>query len=128
MGNAGSVDSQQTEFRAHSVPLKLPMPEPGELEERFAVVLELCGLFSKVVMHICAGVLAAFIFREVSDEVVCPLQTYIITSLPSLLALLFEVRGAQIAGDDGKCSRSRFCSEVLHRTNMFLQPVMVPST
>lgn len=43
MGNAGSVDSQQTEFRAHSVPLKLPMPEPGELEERFAVVLVSTG-------------------------------------------------------------------------------------
>uniref|UniRef100_A0A8V0Y0E6 Formin like 2 n=1 Tax=Gallus gallus TaxID=9031 RepID=A0A8V0Y0E6_CHICK len=44
MGNAGSVDSQQTEFRAHSVPLKLPMPEPGELEERFAVVLNAMNL------------------------------------------------------------------------------------
>lgn len=30
---------QQTDFRAHNMPLKLPMPEPGELEERFAVVL-----------------------------------------------------------------------------------------
>lgn len=39
MGNAGSMDSQQTDFRAHNVPLKLPMPEPAELEERFAVVL-----------------------------------------------------------------------------------------
>lgn len=39
MGNAGSMDSQQTDFRAHNLPLKLPMPEPGELEERFAVVL-----------------------------------------------------------------------------------------
>lgn len=39
MGNAGSMDSQQTDFRAHNVPLKLPMPEPGELEERFAIVL-----------------------------------------------------------------------------------------
>lgn len=37
------MDSQQTEFRAHSVPLKLPMPEPGELEERFAVVLVSAG-------------------------------------------------------------------------------------
>ncbi|XP_042733857.1 formin-like protein 2 isoform X1 [Lagopus leucura] len=44
MGNAGSVDSQQTEFRAHGVPLKLPMPEPGELEERFAVVLNAMNL------------------------------------------------------------------------------------
>uniref|UniRef100_A0ACB8G189 Uncharacterized protein n=1 Tax=Sphaerodactylus townsendi TaxID=933632 RepID=A0ACB8G189_9SAUR len=39
MGNAGSMDSQQTDFRAHNMPLKLPMPEPAELEERFAVVL-----------------------------------------------------------------------------------------
>lgn len=38
MGNAGSMD-QQTDFRGHNMPLKLPMPEPGELEERFAIVL-----------------------------------------------------------------------------------------
>ncbi|MBN3323983.1 FMNL2 protein, partial [Atractosteus spatula] len=44
MGNAGSMDSQQTDFRAHSMPLKLPMPEPGELEERFAVVLNSMNL------------------------------------------------------------------------------------
>lgn len=43
MGNAGSMDSQQTDFRAHNVPLKLPMPEPGELEERFAIVLVSAG-------------------------------------------------------------------------------------
>ncbi|XP_044889758.1 formin-like protein 2 isoform X12 [Felis catus] len=44
MGNAGSMDSQQTDFRAHNVPLKLPMPEPGELEERFAIVLNAMNL------------------------------------------------------------------------------------
>ena len=38
MGNAGSMD-QQADFRGHNMPLKLPMPEPGELEERFAIVL-----------------------------------------------------------------------------------------
>ncbi|XP_029340711.1 formin-like protein 2 [Mus caroli] len=44
MGNAGSMDSQQTDFKAHNVPLKLPMPEPGELEERFAIVLNAMNL------------------------------------------------------------------------------------
>lgn len=38
MGNAGSMD-QHTDFRGHNMPLKLPMPDPGELEERFAIVL-----------------------------------------------------------------------------------------
>lgn len=38
MGNAGSMD-QHPDFRGHNVPLKLPMPDPGELEERFASVL-----------------------------------------------------------------------------------------
>lgn len=38
MGNAGSMD-QHADFRGHNMPLKLPMPEPGELEERFATVL-----------------------------------------------------------------------------------------
>ncbi|TFK14640.1 clavesin-2 [Platysternon megacephalum] len=47
MGNAGSMDSQQTDFRAHNMPLKLPMPEPGELEERFAVVLILSEMCKK---------------------------------------------------------------------------------
>ncbi|XP_071978606.1 formin-like protein 2 isoform X4 [Engystomops pustulosus] len=44
MGNAGSMDSNQTDFKAHNMPLKLPMPEPGELEERFAVVLNAMNL------------------------------------------------------------------------------------
>ncbi|KAG5833857.1 hypothetical protein ANANG_G00280360 [Anguilla anguilla] len=44
MGNAGSMDSQQTDFRAHNLPLKLPMPDPGELEERFAIVLNSMNL------------------------------------------------------------------------------------
>uniref|UniRef100_A0A8C0LPM3 Formin like 2 n=1 Tax=Canis lupus dingo TaxID=286419 RepID=A0A8C0LPM3_CANLU len=44
MGNAGSLDSPQGDPRAHSAPLKLPMPEPGELEERFAVVLNAMNL------------------------------------------------------------------------------------
>lgn len=38
MGNAGSMD-QHNDLRGHNMPLKLPMPEPGELEERFAIVL-----------------------------------------------------------------------------------------
>lgn len=38
MGNAGSMD-QHSDLRGHNMPLKLPMPEPGELEERFAIVL-----------------------------------------------------------------------------------------
>lgn len=38
MGNAGSME-QHTDPRGHNMPLKLPMPDPGELEERFAVVL-----------------------------------------------------------------------------------------
>ncbi|KAJ8253329.1 hypothetical protein GJAV_G00211690 [Gymnothorax javanicus] len=44
MGNAGSMDSQQTDFRSHNLPLKLPMPDPGELEERFAIVLNSMNL------------------------------------------------------------------------------------
>lgn len=38
MGNAGSMD-QHPDLRGHNLPLKLPMPDPGELEERFAIVL-----------------------------------------------------------------------------------------
>ncbi|XP_054888094.1 formin-like protein 2 isoform X3 [Poeciliopsis prolifica] len=42
MGNAGSID-QHTDHR-HNMPLKLPMPESGELEERFAHVLSSMNL------------------------------------------------------------------------------------
>uniref|UniRef100_A0A1A8NJ41 Formin-like 2a n=1 Tax=Nothobranchius pienaari TaxID=704102 RepID=A0A1A8NJ41_9TELE len=43
MGNAGSMD-QHTDLRGHNMPLKLPMPEPGELEERFGIVLNSMNL------------------------------------------------------------------------------------
>ncbi|KAE8299390.1 Formin-like protein 2 Formin-like proteiny 2 domain-containing protein 2 [Larimichthys crocea] len=43
MGNAGSMD-QHTDFRGHNMPLKLPMPEQSELEERFATVLNSMNL------------------------------------------------------------------------------------
>ncbi|XP_075913628.1 formin-like protein 2 isoform X2 [Petromyzon marinus] len=49
MGNAGSMEpahaaAAAAEARAHSMPLKLPMPDPGELEERFTVVLNSMNL------------------------------------------------------------------------------------
>nr|XP_055070599.1 formin-like protein 2 isoform X3 [Misgurnus anguillicaudatus] len=43
MGNAGSMN-QHTDPRGHHMPLKLPMPDPGELEERFALVLNSMNL------------------------------------------------------------------------------------
>ncbi|XP_071418349.1 formin-like protein 2 isoform X2 [Pithys albifrons albifrons] len=44
MGNAGSVEAPHAELRAHGAPLRLPMPEPAELEERFAAVLNSMNL------------------------------------------------------------------------------------
>lgn len=38
MGNIESVDGQ-SEMKHHIMPLKVPMPDPTELEERFAIVL-----------------------------------------------------------------------------------------
>ena len=49
MGNAGSMD-QHTDFRGHNMPLKLPMPDPGELEERFATVLV---RKNKLILNVC---------------------------------------------------------------------------
>ncbi|XP_052004370.1 formin-like protein 2 isoform X2 [Xyrauchen texanus] len=43
MGNAGSMD-QQTDSRGPHIPLKLPMPDPGDIEERFALVLNSMNL------------------------------------------------------------------------------------
>lgn len=38
MGNIESVDGQ-AEMKHHIMPLKVPMPDPTELEEKFAIVL-----------------------------------------------------------------------------------------
>lgn len=38
MGNIESVDGQ-SEMKHHFMPLKVPMPDPTELEEKFAIVL-----------------------------------------------------------------------------------------
>lgn len=38
MGNIESVDGQ-SEMKHHIMPLKVPMPDPTELEEKFAIVL-----------------------------------------------------------------------------------------
>lgn len=60
MGNAGSMDSNQTDFRAHNMPLKLPMPEPGELEERFAIVL-VSALYPAWSFHVSAMLTLAMV-------------------------------------------------------------------
>lgn len=41
MGNIESVDGQG-EMKHHIMPLKVPMPDPTELEEKFAIVLVSC--------------------------------------------------------------------------------------
>ncbi|XP_052396034.1 formin-like protein 3 isoform X2 [Carassius gibelio] len=43
MGNIESVDGQ-SEMKHHLMPMKVPMPEPTELEERFAIVLNSMNL------------------------------------------------------------------------------------
>lgn len=44
MGNIESVDGQ-SEMKHHIMPLKVPMPDPTELEEKFAIVLVSCLFF-----------------------------------------------------------------------------------
>lgn len=39
MGNIESVDGQSEMMKHHIMPLKVPMPDPNELEEKFAIVL-----------------------------------------------------------------------------------------
>ncbi|CAL8407172.1 unnamed protein product [Arctogadus glacialis] len=40
MGNTESMESQLAVIRARAAPVKLPMPDPTELEERFSIALE----------------------------------------------------------------------------------------
>ncbi|XP_067116311.1 formin-like protein 2 isoform X2 [Osmerus mordax] len=44
MGNAESMESQLAVIRARSAPVKLPMPDPAELEERFSIALNSMNL------------------------------------------------------------------------------------
>lgn len=46
MGNIESVDGQ-SEMKHHIMPLKVPMPDPTELEEKFAIVLVSSPPFSE---------------------------------------------------------------------------------
>lgn len=39
MGNTESMESQLAVIRARAAPVKLPMPDPAELEERFSIAL-----------------------------------------------------------------------------------------
>ncbi|CAL8407171.1 unnamed protein product [Arctogadus glacialis] len=39
MGNTESMESQLAVIRARAAPVKLPMPDPTELEERFSIAL-----------------------------------------------------------------------------------------
>jgi hypothetical protein len=39
MGNIESVDGQSDNMKHHIMPLKVPIPDQSELEERFALVL-----------------------------------------------------------------------------------------
>lgn len=44
MGNIESVDGQSDNMKHHMMPLKVPMPDQSELEERFALVLNSMNL------------------------------------------------------------------------------------
>lgn len=39
MGNTESMESQLAVIRSRAVPVRLPMPDPAELEERFSIAL-----------------------------------------------------------------------------------------
>lgn len=48
MGNIESVDGQSEMMKHHIMPLKVPMPDPTELEEKFAIVLV---SFKSTILH-----------------------------------------------------------------------------
>lgn len=39
MGNTESMESQLAVIRSRAAPVRLPMPDPAELEERFSIAL-----------------------------------------------------------------------------------------
>ncbi|MEQ2233199.1 hypothetical protein ILYODFUR_019565 [Ilyodon furcidens] len=58
MGNVESVDGQ-SEMKHHIMPLKVPMPDPTELEEKFAIVLfgSVCFTAVPSFLHLCVSTL-----------------------------------------------------------------------
>ncbi|XP_042372067.1 formin-like protein 2 [Plectropomus leopardus] len=44
MGNAESMESQLAVIRSRAAPVRLPMPDPAELEERFSIALNSMNL------------------------------------------------------------------------------------
>lgn len=61
MGNIESVDGQ-SEMKHHIMPLKVPMPDPTELEERFAIVLVSIQQLRVYIYNV-----AYFYFKNVSN-------------------------------------------------------------
>lgn len=62
MGNIESVDGPG-EMKHHLMPLKVPMPDPSELEERFAIVL-VSSLEWKPLIHFFFPSSFEYTFRE----------------------------------------------------------------
>lgn len=57
MGNIESVDGQ-SEMKHHIMPLKVPMPDATELEEKFAIVLVSCNYPRRVMAHFICHIAA----------------------------------------------------------------------
>lgn len=84
MGNAGSMD-HHTDLRGHNMPLKLPMPDAGELEERFAIVLVRKKSFASVfsLFPPCSG-------APGRDSCVCRLDPLFVVLHAPILSLLLS--------------------------------------
>lgn len=84
MGNAGSMD-HHTDLRGHNMPLKLPMPDAGELEERFAIVLVRKKSFASVfsLFPPCSG-------APGRDSCVCRLDPLFLVLHAPILSLLLS--------------------------------------
>lgn len=86
MGNAGSMD-HHTDLRGHNMPLKLPMPDAGELEERFAIVLVRKKSFASVfsLFPPCSG-------APGRDSCVCRLDPLFLVLHALILSLLLSLK------------------------------------
>ena len=105
MGNAGSMD-QHTDFRGHNMPLKLPMPDPGELEERFATVLV---RKNKLILNVCLFVpLHASVSWDGTWTAVCVCVCVGWTSVCPA-RLLFVVQGEKGVYRPKKCTEVCIC-------------------
>lgn len=118
MGNIESVDGQ-SEMKHHIMPLKVPMPDPTELEEKFAIVLvswwsrPFFSVMSGKTFGSCAGLWF-------------PFETFVRAKINATrFDYWFDYTGCVIYYDPPICKRTDLCRSAPHSLHV-APPLSLP--